>query len=106
MNRVFDRCELVFTPDNNGAELIHHWLTEIHDFDDYIEISTDVVIEGIHRGWIGDMTFNFQGHDLLEPWEDIEARGLTKLENVLCSGISFNTHEDEAIRWTYKFLKY
>lgn len=101
MAKVYDVCRVVF------GDIKHNYPVEILELGDSIEIKTDVVIDGVNRGWIGDITFNFDGYDL-DDHNTVgrNAHEPSVLSDVLCCRRTFDSNDGNMISWTYTFLKY
>lgn len=104
MNNIYDVCNLIFENDINKLE--HNYRVDIQDFDDYIEITTDIVFDGINRGWVGNITFHFEGHNIKEFSKGRTEQMRFMLRGLLCSRITFDKEGADVARWTYTFLKY
>lgn len=101
MANVYDICNLVF------GGIAHNYSVEIREFGDSIEIITDVVIDSIDRGWIGDITFNFDGYNICScNTSGHDAHESFALKDVLCCRRTFEKNDGGVVGWTYSFLKY
>lgn len=106
MANLYDVCNLVFENDTHRVE--HNYRTNIQDFEDYIEIETELVFDIIDRGWIGNITFNFDGYDVKNAGYNDEHRlhMHVMLKDLLCARRTFYKDGPNIVRWKYVFLKY
>lgn len=110
MFNVYEKCESIDFKGSRNEDWIHFpYFADIEDDEDSLTISTQVVIDYIDRGWVGDITFNLKGFDLSKEWtldNNYTAFNKVKLRDVLCIRKTFNTRQNEAHIWKYTFLKY
>lgn len=106
----YDTCESVDFKGSRNEHWTHFpYLADIEDDEDSLTISTEVVIDYIDRGWIGDVTFNLKGYDLGVEWssdQEYTAFQKVKLNDVLCIRRTFSKCKKETGVWKYTFLKY
>ena len=105
MFNIYNKVNVILDDGNHLVEF--KYLYGIQDFDDYIILETDVVSGNIERGWVGNLTFRFQGSDLEHPITGGTVRETKTLTNVLCSARTCEYDDNHGIvAWKYKFLKY
>ena len=103
---IYERISRVyFQKDNIGAGA--NYIREFEDFCDTIKITTEVELDFIERGWLGDITYwASSGWDL----NDYEKRDLTSeprcIKDALCIRVEVRSEQDSPVEWTYTFLKY
>ena len=102
MANLYDVCNLIFENDTHRIE--HNWRTDIIDFEDRIEIETELVFDTIDRGWLGNITFNFGGYDIADC--DSKRNMQLTLKDLLCIRRTFDKDGPNIARWKYVFLKY
>lgn len=94
-----------FKKDNIGAGF--NYIKSFEDSCNTITITTEIEIDFIERGWLGDITYwAFNGCDL----NDYEKRDLTSeprcIKDALCIRVDVKSEPDNPVEWTYTFLKY
>ena len=78
----------------------------IEDFSDEFVIDTQVIIDYVDRGWVGDVTFYFEGMDIKDGCGHTNIKDKFSYKNVLCTRRCLNKQFDECSVWRYTFLKY
>ena len=89
VNDIF--CHICDTVDN------------INEYDYEIEFETVIPIDGIKRGWVGDLYYHIKGLDIDD--ESIEVSSVTCLKEVLCTRVKVYAEAEAPVVWTYCFLK-
>ena len=95
-----------FKKDNIGAGF--NYIKEFEDSYDTIIITTDIEINFVERGWIGDITYwAANGFDI----KDYKNRDLLTSEpryvrDVLCIRVDVRSEQGSPVEWKYTFLKY
>lgn len=94
-----------FKKDNIGAGA--KYIREFEDFCDTIKITTEVELDFIERGWLGDITYwASKGFDV----KDYEKSDLTSepkcIKDALCIRVEVRSEPDSSVEWIYTFLKY
>ena len=108
MFNVYEKCESIDFKGSRNENWLHFpYFADIDDDEDSLTISTQVVIDYIDRGWVGDITLNFVGYTTNdEYWLENKAFQKIKLRDVLCIRRTFSKHPNEAATCKYTFLKY
>lgn len=105
-NYVYERIVVSFK-DNSGNEIHAKYISSFDDqYIDEIIIESDVQIDGINRGWVGDL------FRIAENAYNVEDGSLNKnktsvacFKDVLCARVTACYEPDTAVRWKYTFLK-
>ena len=77
---------------------------DIEDYEDYITIETQISLDGIARGWIGDITIRLYGCNYLTLDDSAEEDVVYK--DMLCVRRIFNQYGGDVTTWKYMFMKY
>lgn len=92
--------------DNGTEQSESNWIHEFEDYEDSIVIKTDVKIDSIRRGWVGNITYFATDGFAINSFEDGKRISMPHCVNdvllVRCGAAS----SDNAVEWTYTFLKY
>lgn len=87
--------------DNGRIECKH--VVSFNEYDDDVTLETDVPIEDIKRGWVGDMFCHFRGCKLFDQRH--KATCSKSILNVLLSKITVSCEPGSVVCWRYTFLK-
>ena len=107
MFNFYDRCESIDFKGSRNENWTHFpYVSEVKDVGDSVTISTEVVVDYIDRGWLGDITFNLAGYSVeVESWERTAFQKVV-LKDMLCIRRTFSKDRGSSATWTYTFLKY
>ena len=103
---IYERVGRVhFKNGNIGAGV--NYIRSFEDSYDTITITTEIEVDFIERGWLGDITYwAGSGLDL----NDYEKRDLTSeprcIKDALCIRVEVRSKPDCPVEWMYTFLKY
>lgn len=89
--------------DNNKRYFCNH-VINIDEYDSEITFETYVPIDGIKRGWVGDLHYHIGGYPF-DSKNKSEVTSVTSLKDVLCARITITADQGEAVVWKYTFLK-
>lgn len=105
-NYAYDRIIVVFS-DDNGNEISAKYIYSFDDqYIDEIIIESDVQIEGIKRGWIGDLFRIAEGAYRVEDYSfDKTKTSASCFKDVLCARVTACAECGQPVRWKYTFLK-
>jgi hypothetical protein len=78
-------------------------VVSFNEYDDDITFDTDVPIEDIQRGWVGDMFCHLNGCNMINQRH--KATYSKSIQNVLLSKITVSCEPNSVVRWRYTFLK-
>lgn len=78
----------------------------IEDFSEEFIVDTPVIIDYVDRGWVGDITFYFDGMSTEDEWNFTDINDKFSYTNVLCIRRGINKQVDGCGIWRYTFLKY
>lgn len=78
-------------------------ISSFDEYDDEVVFETDVPIENIKRGWVGDMFCHLSGCKILDMRHKVTSSKC--IFNVLLAKITICSAPDTCIRWKYTFLK-
>ena len=76
----------------------------IDEYDHEIVFETCVPIDGIKRGWIGDLYYHISGFPI-DDTNNSNITSVTSFKEVLCAKVTITACQDEAVVWKYTFLK-
>jgi len=104
-NYVYERIVVSFK-DNSGNEINAKYISSFDDqYIDEIIIESDVKIDGINRGWVGDL---FRIAEKAYSVEDGDFKNKTSascFKDVLCARVTACSEYGSVVRWKYTFLK-
>lgn len=104
-NYVYERIVASFK-DNNGNVVDAKYISSFDDqYIDEIIIESDVQIEGMNRGWVGDL---FRIAEKAYDINDASFKNKTSTscyKDVLCARVTACYEPDSVVRWKYTFLK-
>ena len=93
---------------DDGVHTVYYpWPFDLIDFEDYFVIETEVEIDKVSRGWLGDITFVLSGYNLDEPGtmhENVDKE--VTCRDALCVRRVFDRSSDNVVLWKYTFNKY
>lgn len=75
----------------------------ITEYDHEIEFETVIPIDGVKRGWVGDLYYHMRGVHIEDA--NVEATFVTYLNDVLCTRVKVCADAESPAIWTYCFLK-
>ena len=105
MFSVYDRNQIVF---NDGTKVIDFQFgADIIDYDDSFVIETQVGIDDITRGWMGDVRIVLTGQefsDICNPTDN--AKDVVLYKDALCYRRIMEFNHPSAATWKYMFMKY
>lgn len=105
MFSVYGRNQIVF---NDGTKLIDFQFgANIIDYDDSFVIETQVGIDDIVRGWMGDVRIILTGSeysDICNPTDN--AKDVVLYKDALCYRRIMEFNHPGAAVWKYMFMKY
>ena len=105
MFSIYNRSQIVF---NNGNGAIDFQFgAEISDYEDTFVIETQIAIDDIVRGWLGDVRIVFSGHSLDNDcnWNK-EAMDVVLYKDALCYRRTVEYNSTEPAVYKYMFMKY
>lgn len=105
MFSIYDKNRIVF---NNGTGAIDFQFgADISDFEDTFVIETQITIDGIARGWIGDVKIVLNGHSLDSTcnWNE-EAVDVVLYKDALCYRRTVEYSSTQPATYKYMFMKY
>jgi hypothetical protein len=105
-NYVYEKIVVSFK-DNNGNEIDAKYICSFDDqYLDEIIIGSAVKIDGINRGWVGDMFRIAEGaYNVEECSSDKKKTSASCFKDVLCARVTACFEYDHVVRWKYTFLK-
>lgn len=105
MFSVYDRNQIVF---NDGTKSINfHFGADIYDYEDSFVIETQITIDDITRGWMGDVRIVLTGQEfgnICNPTDD--AKDVVLYKDALCYRRTMELNHPGAAIWKYMFMKY
>lgn len=91
---------------NNMTTTRCHIIYDIEDLSEEFIIDTPVVIDYVDRGWVGNVTFCFDGASTEDGCDFTDIKDKFSYTNALCVRRGINKEVDELGVWRYTFLKY
>lgn len=82
---------------------IEIFISSFREVGDEIEIETPVKLDGIGRGWMGDLFVHIRGISIKDVDKRTDEEHIAR--DVLCIRCHLNSEQGEAATWTYTFLK-
>jgi hypothetical protein len=107
MLNVYNRIKTIVF--NNGVSgFCGTWPVEIKDYEDYFVIETQAEIDGVSRGWLGNVKFILTGNSFDETSCMSEKNVSKEVEykDALCVRCTFDLISDYVVSWQYTFNKY
>ena len=77
-------------------------INSIEEYDHEIVLETQIIIDDMDRGWIGDLYYSGVGL-ALDNTDNITTE--VCLKDVLCARITISYQRGSAVTWRYTFLK-
>ena len=102
MFNVYDKNTVFFS--NKDKTIVLPFRVDIEDYEDYITIETQISLDEITRGWLGDITIKLSGCEFLTLDGNTEEDVVYK--DVLCIRRIFNQYSGDVTTWKYMFMKY
>lgn len=105
MFSIYNKNRIVF---NNGNDAIDFQFgAYISDFEDTFVIETQIAIDDIVRGWIGDVriVLNGQSLDSTCNWNE-EAVDVVLYKDALCYRRTVEHSSTQPVTYKYMFMKY
>ena len=99
---IYDRM-ITVTVKNNDSEFEFKHIMGFEEYDHEIEIETDVQIDCLNRGYIGDLFYHAKGASLHNPQKEVTT--VTCFKEVLLARITISAQPNCTIVWKYNFLK-
>ena len=105
-NYAYDRIVVVFA-DDNGNEISAKYICSFDDqYIDEIIIESEIQIEGINRGWVGNLFRIAEGAYNAEDGSfNKNKTSASCFKDVLCARVTACYEPGAAVRWKYTFLK-
>lgn len=103
MNFVYDKYNITLNDNNNRYSC--EQVISIDEYDHEITFDTYVPIDGIKRGWIGDLYYHIGGFPITDDKSNVKVTSVTGFKEVLLARITITACPDEAVVWKYTFLK-
>ena len=100
---VYDEFNITLNDSNNRYSCEH--VVSIDEYDHEIVFETAVPIDGIKRGWVGDLYYHIGGFPITDFNNKVKVTSVTGFKEVLCARITITASTDEAVIWKYTFLK-
>ena len=99
---VYDVISYIALNNEDGRIECRH----VIDFDeicDEITFTTEVPLEDLQRGWVGDMFVHMRGLRLIDMSDNVMTT--KSINNVLLSKLTVSCEPGSVVRWRYTFLK-
>lgn len=105
MFRIYDKNMIVFS---NPSETIEFpFGAYITDYEDTFVIETQIAIDDIRRGWIGDVQIVLSGQSIDSACNcNDNVHDVDTHKNVLCYRRIMDMDDQRAATWKYMFMKY
>ena len=107
-NVVYERIgRVLFHKDNVSVGF--NYISEFEDSHDSIVITTDIAIDFVERGWLGDITYWATNGWLVNDYTcdtgDLTSEP-TYIRDALCIRVEARSEPERPVEWKYTFLKY
>ena len=104
-NIVFQTLNCVTLKDDNNSYTAR-CITDFTEYDSEIVFETSVQIDGIKRGWVGDLFYHInRGYDL-ETYKDVDhITYAARFYDVLLARVTISCSPGSCVIWKYTFLK-
>ena len=99
---IYDRISYIAL-NNEDGRIECKYVVSFDEYDDDITFETDVPIENIQRGWVGDMFVHLVGVKFSDMNKNVTTT--KSINNVLLSKITVSCAPNEVVHWRYTFLK-
>lgn len=99
---MYNRYNITLNDSERRYQCDH--VISIDEYDNEIVFETYIPIDGIKRGWVGDLYYHIKGYPI-DYNSNVRATSVTGLKEVLCTRITITACPDEAVVWKYTFLK-
>lgn len=105
MFSIYDKNQIVF---NDGAKSIDfHYGADIVDFEDSFVIETQIAIDNMVRGWMGDVRIVLSGKNIDNLCNETDdAKDVVLYKDALCYRRTVEFNYPQAATWKYMFMKY
>lgn len=105
MFSIYDKNRIIFS--TSSEEIEFPFGPDIVDYEDTFVIETQIAIDEIRRGWIGDVQIILSGQsfDGVNNWND-EVHDAVIYKNVLCYRRIMDYNDQNVVTWKYMFMKY
>ena len=105
MFSVYGKCEITF---NNGVNPIDFpFVVDLSDYEDTFVVESEIAIDKIVRGWIGDVRIVLRGHKIDDTYHWNEnAVDVIVYKDALCYRRTVNVSRDSPAIYKYMFMKY
>jgi hypothetical protein len=91
------------TVKNNNNEYSFNCITGFEEYDHEIVVETDVQIDGLVRGFVGDLFYRTKGTSIKDAKKEVTT--VSCFKEVLLARITVSAQPGYAIVWKYNFLK-
>lgn len=104
-NLAYERLNCVTLNDNENSYYAK-WITDFTEYDSEIVFETSVQIDGLKRGWIGDLLYHIgKGFDV-DSGKDVDSiTYAARFSDVLLARITVSCSPGSCVIWKYTFLK-
>ena len=94
--------------ENYNFKFEFEYVKEFSNKDDTVVIVSNIEIDCLHRGWIGDITYwATRGYDVANCYDDNTYTSEPQsIKDVLLVRIEADASVESPVEWTYTFLKY
>lgn len=99
---IYEKMNSV-TIKNNDHEYYFKCIVGFEEYDHEIVIESGVQIDGLNRGFIGDLFYHTNGFSMQDNKKEVTT--VTCFKEVLLARITLSAQPGHAIVWKYNFLK-
>ena len=105
MPSIYDKCEITF---NNGVNPINFPFTvDLSDYEDTFVVESEIAIDKMVRGWIGDVRIVLRGYRLDDTCNFNEnAVDVVMYKDTLCYRKTVDISRSGPAIYKYMFMKY
>ena len=91
---------------NDNYNYTVKYLSDFMEYDSEIVFETGIQIDGLSRGWVGDLFYHISGGYDVESGERVDnIRYATYFSDVLLARVTVSASPGSGVTWRYTFLK-
>lgn len=101
---IFERMNCVTLKDNENSYTTK-WIKDFMEYDSEIVFETDVNIDGLKRGWVGDLFYHIDRCFDVHSGDNVDVTYAARFHDVLLARVTVYGSSGSCITWKYTFLK-
>ena len=99
---IYEKMNCV-TVKNDNSKYEFNCVTSFDEYDHEIVVTSNVQIDCLKRGYIGDLFYHTKGHSVQDARKEVTT--VTGFKEVLLARITVSSSPGYPIEWKYTFLK-